>query len=152
VGEGTDRHESRSERRQRYDAYEKKGRQPLPPATERVITQPHSQSLDEDGNYCCVACGFATKETDKLIHHFWHKHRVNGPVTILHFLHVGVRPLCKCGCGEETRYSPHNKSYNPFINGHNNSSGIEKTSNKVSQPSTIRKIKPLGYYATKGFS
>jgi group I intron endonuclease len=149
-GEGTESHLTRNERRKALallkPKVEKVDGRKLAPAEERVVKQTQSESCDAEGNPHCVECGLSFTDRKELIQHFWFKHRVNAQVTVLHFYHGGVPPLCECGCGEKTRYSPHNSTYNPFTNGHN-VKGTQRSDEMRKKLSDARKkMKIEGFY------
>jgi G:T-mismatch repair DNA endonuclease (very short patch repair protein) len=64
---------------------------------------------------------------------------------ILKEKYKGVHPLCKCGCGEETRYEPNKKDYCFWISGHQSRIkghfGDPKNEKRVSKIISTRKQK-----------
>lgn len=155
-GEGTNSHRSRHERRSALAALaallpmapvvEKKDGRKVGPKEDRIVKQTQVESYDDQGNPRCVSCSMIFTDKNVLIHHYWHKHRVNGPVTIMHFYHGGVVALCECGCGEAVRYSPSNQRYNPFTNGHNGRGNARTVETIQKLQQTRRENKAKGLY------
>jgi very-short-patch-repair endonuclease len=71
----------------------------------------------------CDKCDLVLNNKKELIAHFWFKHKINAPETILRFYHDGIQPKCKCGCGQETKYQRQRQEYSDFLSGHNSASG-----------------------------
>lgn len=71
----------------------------------------------------CKICNKKFVEYTVLRKHCSRTHKIHSSQTCVDYLLNGVHPVCKCGCGERTKWHCKNKGeikFNPYINGHNN--------------------------------
>jgi len=65
----------------------------------------------------CKDCGIELKNIRALVLHV-NKHHHGYDLYVLNHDYNGVRPLCKCGCGQETPWSKKKKKYTEYSYGH----------------------------------
>lgn len=71
----------------------------------------------------CKTCSKEFVEYSILRKHCGRVHKVHSSQTCVDYLLNGIHPVCKCGCGEKTKWHGKNKGnikFNPYIIGHNN--------------------------------
>ena len=66
----------------------------------------------------CKICESEFETIDSLRRHNSQKHNVNAEQTYIDYVLSGVRPICKCGCGETTNFLSIEKGYVDYIRGH----------------------------------
>lgn len=66
----------------------------------------------------CKLCEFKTDKQISLSKHTSFHHKLKFPEYLIKFKYGGEKPLCKCGCGKETKYEPGRADFCIFLNGH----------------------------------
>jgi hypothetical protein len=66
----------------------------------------------------CQLCDFTTTSQISLSKHTSFKHNLKFPDYLIHVKYDGNFPLCKCGCGEPTKYSPSEADFHKCLHGH----------------------------------
>lgn len=66
----------------------------------------------------CKLCNFKTDKQISLSKHTSFHHSLKFPEYLIQIKYNGIRPTCKCGCGEETRYEAKLADFCQFISGH----------------------------------
>lgn len=70
--------------------------------------------MDKSNTKCACGCGAAVSSGRKFIQ----GHNQRGKPSPRRVQPTGDPPLCKCGCGENTIWSPSRRRWNSFIQGH----------------------------------
>lgn len=71
----------------------------------------------------CKNCSKEFVDYSSLRKHCSNVHKVHSSQTCVDYLLNGEHPVCKCGCGEKTKWHGKNEGdikFNPYLNGHNN--------------------------------
>ncbi|MDP3763687.1 MAG: hypothetical protein Q8Q92_03500 [bacterium] len=85
----------------------------------------------------CVICG-DERPYGRLHLHVISKHNISSKEYTIKYLHNGIEPVCKCGCGYKTRYVQF--SFKEFHKGHNaNRKGIKLPEEQIQKMSEIKK-------------
>jgi len=87
----------------------------------------------------CQLCGYTTDKQQKLSKHTGFHHKLKFPEYLIQVKYNGTTPLCECGCGDQTKYSPENGDFYKFILGHN--SRKEGHWGDWNDPNRVNKIK-----------
>lgn len=89
----------------------------------RVNTKKSESLKDGKSVYKCLICGDdITYTATALSFHLIKKHGTSKDSYILKYLLDGKKPMCKCGCGEETKITSYDVPYcREYISGHNKS-------------------------------
>lgn len=66
----------------------------------------------------CKICNFKTDKQIRLSRHIWHIHKLKFPDYLMKVKYKGIKPICECGCGEETKYNKGIQDYCMFIFSH----------------------------------
>jgi G:T-mismatch repair DNA endonuclease (very short patch repair protein) len=66
----------------------------------------------------CQLCDFTTTSQISLSKHTSFKHNLKFPDYLIQIKYDGNSPLCKCGCGEPTKYSPSEADFHKCLHGH----------------------------------
>ena len=94
-----------------------------------------------DEQVSCNECKEIFRKIDHLRRHVWHRHRMTYQEYRVKHDYAGIRPVCKCGCGVETRWYGNIKDFATYKSGHN-STGWGKTSAETHKKSgeTLKKL------------
>ena len=71
----------------------------------------------------CKNCSKEFVEYSTIRKHCSRVHKTHSSQTCVDYLLDGIHAVCKCGCGEKTKWHGKNKGdikFNPYVNGHNN--------------------------------
>ena len=66
----------------------------------------------------CKECNREFESLDSLRRHRTQKHGVNAEQTYIDYILNGIKPTCKCGCGEKPKYLGIDAGYRDYIRGH----------------------------------
>lgn len=66
----------------------------------------------------CKECNREFESLDSLRRHRTQKHGVNAEQTYIDYVLDGIKPTCKCGCGENPKYLGIDAGYRDYIRGH----------------------------------
>jgi very-short-patch-repair endonuclease len=66
----------------------------------------------------CKECNREFESLDSLRRHRTQKHGVNAEQTYIDYVLDGIKPTCKCGCGEKPKYLGIDAGYRDYIRGH----------------------------------
>ena len=66
----------------------------------------------------CKECNREFESLDSLRRHRTQKHGVNAEQTYIDYILDGIKPTCKCGCGEKPKYLGIDAGYRDYIRGH----------------------------------
>jgi len=67
----------------------------------------------------CLICGLEAKSDKGLSRHIYSSHEMDCEQYTLQYIHGGVAPLCKCGCGRDVKYNGDKVfQYREFCKGH----------------------------------
>jgi hypothetical protein len=66
----------------------------------------------------CKECGCEFDNLDSLRRHRSQKHGINAEQTYIDYVLNGVKPSCKCGCGEKPKYMGIDVGFKDYIRGH----------------------------------
>lgn len=66
----------------------------------------------------CKECNREFESLDSLRRHRTQKHGVNAEQTYIDYVLNGIKPTCKCGCGEKPKYLGIDTGYRDYIRGH----------------------------------
>lgn len=84
--------------------------------------------------YKCKRCGKEYDNYDSLRKHTSRIHKISSEEFYLEFILNNKKPLCKCGCGEPTKWNKYGEGFRNYIKGHhnrvNNNFNTEKSKKK----------------------
>lgn len=84
----------------------------------------------------CPKCDYQTDNLNSLRIHSAKQHKLPSEDLYLAVVSEGIRGVCKCGCGETTRFNSLLKGYNNYVQGHasrvNNNWGHNETAREKS--------------------
>lgn len=66
----------------------------------------------------CKECKQEFESLDSLRRHNNQKHKINAEETYIEYVIGGIKPMCKCGCGEITNFLSIEKGYVDYVRGH----------------------------------
>jgi very-short-patch-repair endonuclease len=66
----------------------------------------------------CNLCNQEFNNGIKLSKHIQHTHKLKFSDYLIQTKYKGIKPLCKCGCGEETKRHPGKEEFCDFLSGH----------------------------------
>ena len=66
----------------------------------------------------CKICLFVSKSTAGLSRHLTKTHKTTPEDYTIKYLLDGIRPLCVCGCGENTKYADKQYRFNKVVHNH----------------------------------
>ena len=66
----------------------------------------------------CKECNREFDSLDSLRRHRTQKHGINAEQTYIYYVLDGIKPTCKCGCGETPKYLGIDAGYRDYIRGH----------------------------------
>lgn len=66
----------------------------------------------------CKICESEFESIDSLRRHNSQKHNINAEQTYIDYVLGGIKPTCKCGCGEKPKYLGMDSGYRDYIRGH----------------------------------
>lgn len=93
----------------------------------------------------CQLCNYETDKQIKLSKHTNFTHKLKFPDYLIQIKYQGINPLCECGCGNKTEYSPKSGDFCKFIIGHNSRQqghfGDPKNPKRVEKIKSTRKQK-----------
>ena len=66
----------------------------------------------------CKECNREFESLDSLRRHRTQKHKINAEQTYIDYVLDGIKPTCKCGCGEKPKYLGIDTGYRDYKRGH----------------------------------
>lgn len=72
----------------------------------------------KDNNIQCPYCEQKFSSINSLLKHTIRTHKISSEQTIIDYKHNGIQPLCKCGCGNKTKYHSGISDFNEYLKGH----------------------------------
>jgi len=68
--------------------------------------------------YKCKHCEFGATTVVGIRRHYNRAHNYNSEQFYIEYILDGIRPTCKCGCGEHTTFQGTTKGYSDYVRGH----------------------------------
>lgn len=65
--------------------------------------------------YKCTRCTSSFNTYESLRKHVARMHKISSENFYVEYKLNGIKPLCKCGCGEETNWNRYNEVYDYMI-------------------------------------
>lgn len=87
----------------------------------------------------CLVCNRQFKNKMALSKHLNMGHHIDGKEYTLVYIHKNINPVCKCGCGESTKYVNKEYRFNDYIHNHHNYDGKSTLGMKVHTKDSIER-------------